>query len=257
MTTPLRSPVNPAFIMTSRYLDLLELALVGGLNDDPPGDKWHPTGQYDPSLRAAGKDWPLTAPSMIGLKRMRQLREAAEACIDGGVPGDFLEAGVWRGGACILMAGVLAESIRNGVRSMPARRVFVADSFAGLPPPTEADDHDHNFAQLSVGLEEVVKNFVRYKLLSDNVIFVPGWFKDTLHTIDTKALAILRLDGDMYESTRDGLALYPKLSPGGFCIIDDYGALPSCARAVDEYRAANNITTPIIDIDGIGAYWRK
>lgn len=68
----------------------------------------------------------------------------------------------------------------------------------------------------------------------------------------------MRLDGDLYESTMDGLNhVYPKLSPGGFCIIDDYYAFPSCARAVNEYRAKHGIKAPIENIDRAAIYWRN
>ena len=89
---------------------------------------------------------------------------------------------------------------------------------------------------LAPGSAEVRRNFERYGLLDDQVVFLKGWFKDTLPKADIGALSILRLDGDMYQSTMDALnALYPRVSPGGYCIIDDY-ALPNCQKAVDEFR---------------------
>ena len=71
-------------------------------------------------------------------------------------------------------------------------------------------------------------------------------------------LSVLRLDGDMYESTIIALNnLYTKLSPGGFCIIDDYGAVPACAQAVNDFRSEHNIDTPLKEIDWTGVFWRK
>jgi O-methyltransferase len=86
-----------------------------------------------------------------------------------------------------------------------------------------------------------------------------GWFKDTLPTAPVDQLAVMRLDGDMYESEWQAIeALYPKLSPGGFCVIDDYSSLASqCGQAIDDYRRAHGITDEIIDIDGYGVFWRK
>ena len=95
-------------------------------------------------------------------------------------------------------------------------------------------------------------------MLDQNVAFLKGWFSETLHQAPIKSLAVLRLDGDMYESTMDSLkALYAKVSPGGFVIIDDYGAIEACKKAVTDFREENGITAEIIDIDKIGVYWRK
>jgi len=103
----------------------------------------------------------------------------------------------------------------------------------------------------------VERNFAKYGLLDDRVIFLQGWFRDTLPTAPIGKLAILRLDGDMYGSTMDALEnLYPKLSPGGFCIIDDFFLGP-CRLAVEEYRLAHGIDEEIRIIDSCSAYWRK
>ena len=94
--------------------------------------------------------------------------------------------------------------------------------------------------------------------MDDQVIFLQGWFKNTLPTAPIESLSILRLDGDMYESTIDALFyLYPKLSVGGYCIIDDWGAIPSCKKAVEDYRRVYNITENMEMIDWTGVYWKK
>ncbi|PLV44243.1 macrocin-O-methyltransferase, partial [Mycobacterium tuberculosis variant microti OV254] len=107
--------------------------------------------------------------------------------------------------------------------------------------------------------ESVVRaNFERYGLLDDQVRFVPGWFKDTLANAPIEQISVLRLDGDLYESTIQALdALYPRLSSGGFCIIDDYHALKPCEQAVADYREKHGITAEIVEIDGTGVLWRK
>lgn len=238
------------------YLDLIERVLINTIYEDPAQDPWSDS-TFDETKRESGLDWPSVAHSMIGQKRMRNLRDACEAVIREGIPGDFIETGVWRGGASIMMAAVLASYADD------SRTVWVADSFSGLPEPNaedypaDTDDVHHTFEPLAISLEEVQANFAKYDLLSDNVKFLKGWFKDTLPTAPITTLSILRLDGDMYESTWDGLtSLYDKVSPGGFVIVDDYGAVPGCAQAVADYRQQHNVTQPIIDIDGIGAYWR-
>ncbi|HEX6389185.1 MAG TPA: TylF/MycF family methyltransferase [Solirubrobacteraceae bacterium] len=214
---------------------------------------------YDPKLRAIGRDWPARADSMIGLARMGNIKHCVETVIQDDVPGDLIETGVWRGGACIFMRGVLKAYDDT------SRKVWVADSFQGLPAPdaarypADAGDELHKQDQLAIGVDIVRHNFERYGLLDDQVEFLVGWFKDTLPVAPIEKVAVMRLDGDMYESTIQGIeALYPKLSPGGFCILDDYGShMSQCGRAIHDYRDANGITDEIIDVDGFGAYWRK
>ena len=196
---------------------------------------------------------------MIGLRRMSNIQECVNAVMTDGVPGDLIETGVWRGGACIFMKANLKAW------GDITRKVWVADSFEGLPKPNgaifPADDGDELFklGGLAVGVDQVKNNFRRYDLLDERVEFLVGWFKDTLPTAPLDQLSIIRLDGDMYESTIQAIeVLYPKLSPGGFCIVDDFGShVSQCQRAIHDYRSAHGITDPIIDIDGTGAYWRK
>ncbi len=216
---------------------------------------------YDPEARERGQDWPARAESMIGLRRMENIQHCVETVIRDDVPGDLIETGVWRGGATIFMRGVLRAY------GDTTRKVWVSDSFEGLPAPdphrypADAGDTHHVKGGLAVGVEQVKHNFERYGLLDDQVEFLVGWFKDTLPTAPIDELAVLRLDGDMYESTWEAIeALYPKLSPGGFCIVDDYGVanlIDQCQRAIHDYREAHGITEEIVDIDGAGAYWRK
>jgi O-methyltransferase len=212
-----------------------------------------PVTEHD---REHGRIWPGCADTMIGRKRLDNLHQCVETVLREGIPGDLIETGVWRGGSCIFMAGVLAA---HGVRD---RRIFVADSFRGLPEPDPerypADRgvtwHEHE--ELAVSRAEVEKNFRRYGLLDDHIVFLEGWFKDTLPTAPIERLAVLRLDGDMYESTMDALtSLYPKLSPGGYCIVDDY-RIDECQKAIHDYRRQHGITAPMLEIDWSGAFWR-
>jgi O-methyltransferase len=116
----------------------------------------------------------------------------------------------------------------------------------------------HTFACLAVSLAEVKRNFTRYGLLDDQVCFLEGWFKDTFPTAPINQIAVLRLDGDMYESTTDALVhLYDKVSPGGYVIIDDYGCIGNCKAAVDDFRRSRRITDPIQQIDWSGIFWRR
>jgi O-methyltransferase len=239
------------------YLDLLIKILTNTIYRDP---STHPLnrGPFQVELRTAGEDWPLLAHTMVGVRRLENLRQLAQRTIDERVPGDFIETGVWRGGCCILLRGLLAA---NGVTD---RRVYAADSFAGLPAPRpelypeDAGWDLDRYKQLAVPLDRVKENFARYGLLDEQVVFIQGMFADTLPALAVGALALIRLDGDLYESTHVALqALYPRLSPGGFVIVDDFGQVPPCRKAVIDYRSAMGIDAPIHAADATGVWWQK
>jgi O-methyltransferase len=215
-------------------------------------------GRDPETRRALGLDTPLFGQTMVGLERLDNFRMCIETAIADQVPGDIIETGVWRGGASIYARGVLqAHEVRD-------RAVWVADSFEGLPPPNpdkfpaDAGLTWHTFDEYAIPLEEVKENFRRYDLLDDQVRFLKGWFRDTLPTVREHTWSVIRLDGDLYESTMDGLTnLYPGLSPGGFLIVDDYMSMPYCRQAVDDFRRAEGIEEPIQEIDWNGVYWRR
>ena len=206
--------------------------------------------------RAEGRDWPLFAQTMVGRARLDNLHACVERVLVEGVPGDLIETGVWRGGCSILTRGVLKA---HGVTD---RQVYVADSFQGLPPPDPRYPADgagrfHTSELLRVSRVEVRENFRRYGLLDDQVRFLEGWFRDTLPTVRDRTWAVVRLDGDMYESTMDGLVnLYPGLSVGGYLIVDDYD-IPACRQAVEDYRREHEIQEEIHEVDWTGVYWQR
>jgi len=215
------------------------------------------TQKFSESQRIEGNMWPAYADTMIGLKRLDNLQHCIETVLSQNIEGDLIETGVWRGGACIFMRAVLAA---YGIED---RKVFVADSFDGLPKPdaekypVDKGDKLHTSAFLAVSQEDVEDNFRKYALLDKQVVFLKGWFKDTLPQAPIDKLSILRLDGDMYGSTMDALEyLYPKLSKGGFCIIDDYNLL-TCKSAVEDYRTKQAIDSEVKKIDENSRYWIK
>ncbi len=208
--------------------------------------------------RAEGRDWPLDAETMIGLARLQNLQDCVTDVLRKAVPGDLIETGVWRGGACIFMRAILK------VYGILDRTVWVADSFEGLPrpdgryAPDAADRHWRCADVLAVSLDKVKSNFERYGLLDGQVGFLKGWFNETLPAAPIRQISVLRLDGDMYASTMDALnALYPRLSPGGYAIVDDYGAVPACRRAVDDYRREHGIGDPLQGVDWTGVFWKR
>jgi hypothetical protein len=244
------------------YLDLLKRVLTDTLFAEEPDLEGSPSqfltgfiGHY-----IQGK-----AISMLPLARFDQLGDCIAQVVKDKVPGDLIETGVWRGGATIFMRAAL------NVLGDEGRQVWVADSFEGLPEPdaekfpaeakafagpvmTKVMNH------LAVGEEDVRRNFEAFGLLDDRVHFLKGWFKDTLPVAPIEKLAVMRLDGDYYESTMDGLTnLYDKLSIGGYAIIDDYGedTWTYCRKAVEDFRTERNITEPLIRVDSSCYYWRR
>lgn len=193
------------------------------------------------------------AETMLGIKQLDQMQACITDVVRRKVPGDVLEAGVWRGGMTIFMRGALKAL---GERQ---RRVWVADSFEGLPDPEKAlDSFGWMKGAMAVSLEQVRSNFLRYGLLDEQVVFLKGFFNDTLPAAGISTLSVLRVDADLYESTRDVLDhLYPKLSVGGYAIFDDYQNLKDCQRAIDEYRVRRRIEDPIVKIDKRAVYWVK
>jgi O-methyltransferase len=208
----------------------------------------------DLKIRENGQDWPITAESMIGLKRMNQFHEALDTVRNEKIHGDIVETGIWRGGAVIFAASYL------NIYELSDRKVFGCDSFEGLPIPDEKypvdkDDVHSLIDTLRVSFNEVAHNFAKYNVDMTRVKLVKGWFKDTLPELDCESISILRLDGDMYSSTIEALdALYKKVTSGGYVIIDDY-CLEGAKTAIYDYFEGNQ--PDIVDIDGTGAYFRK
>lgn len=215
------------------------------------------TRPFDAEKRQVGADWPLFGYSMVGIKRLDNLETCLRTILTERIPGDIIETGVWRGGACLFMKAVLN---RFGDKT---RNIWLADSFEGLPKPKSAPDKEKRGYDLSgcdfmmVSLEQVRTNFERFDLLDERVKFLKGWFCDTLPTAPIQQLALLRLDGDLYDSTRDALhSLYHRVAPGGFVVVDDYGTWNGCRKAVDDFRQEHGIDAAISTIDHTGVYWR-
>jgi hypothetical protein len=245
----------------ARYLDLLEKSLLDAIYGERQFDTWlrgllqrlrHPYITRRGPLLV-----PACAHTAIGATRLRHLRRLVERTLHEEIPGDYIEAGVWRGGACILMRGVLAA---HGIAD---RLVYCADTFAGLPRPDRsfpADKRDrlYKFRELAVSEETVRQNFAAYDLLDEQVVFLKGLFADTLPRLSDRRFALIRLDGDMYGSTMSALEnLYDRVSSSGFVIIDDYGGLRNCAKAVHDFLDARGLRPTIEPIDESCVWWQK
>jgi O-methyltransferase len=191
--------------------------------------------------------------------RVYALVRAVEYVVARGVPGAIVECGVWRGGS--MMAAALTL-LRLGVAD---RELYLYDTFAGMPPPTEADttrsgvraadllaenDEDsHIWAVAS--LSDVRAAVLSTQYPERRIHFVEGLVEDTLPATAPGEIAILRLDTDWYRSTKHELEqLYPRLAPGGVLILDDYGHWQGARRAVDEYFEEEHITLLLNRVDG-------
>jgi len=233
-----------AYLMFGSLLNVGRFGLVEVLPNDPEG-----------YLEGAGVHLEMRqddAETMVGTRQLDNIQFCVTDALKHKVPGDLIECGAWRGGATILMRGIL-RAYGDSEKS-----VWVADSFEGLPHPLADVDFGLQQGEMAVSLDEVRENFARYGLLDDRVRFLKGFFSKTLPTAPIAKLSVLRADSDLYESQMEVLTnLYPKLSVGGYMIADDYLELGGCRRAIDEYRRTHNVTEQIKRIDTEGVYWQK
>lgn len=236
------------------YLDLIKRAITNYsyLGGDAAFEQFRCVTHYD----VAHGEWridPLARPATLLTKSQLDLIEMAVLAVEEqGVPGDFIEAGVWRGGAIILMRALL------NAYKIEGRKIVAADSFAGIPKNTRArnDPVDLWSDRWVASLEEVRGNIARFGLLDDRIEFVAGFFADSLKSLAGRSFAVIRLDSDSYDSVEESLVcLYPLLSKGGVIIIDDWH-LVGCRMAVLDYRIRHRITEEIKVCDG-NAYWIK
>jgi O-methyltransferase len=207
----------------------------------------------------------LTSDMLSGHGTLWNTLELAERCIVDNVPGDFVECGVYRGVHPAVMAYACQK---HGVTN---RRVHLFDSFAGIPESGPRDDETitgciHGGDRLvSVGhsvcsVEDVQRRMRQWGVDASLLVYHKGWFQQTVKPAAAMidAIAILRLDCDLYTSTMACLpSLYPKLSRGGYYISDDY-TLTGAKLATDEYLTEIGERPEVVMIqEGIGAhYWR-
>ena len=226
--------------LLSRYLKSKSMLLIN-------------TNQFSKSAMEEGRGWSIFGFTMVGHRRLDNVQLCLDEVLKNNIPGDLVETGSWRGGTTIFMRALLkAYNITD-------RKVWVADSFEGLPVPKNQEDGKDlsNIDYLKVPLEQVKLNFEKFNLLDEQVEFIKGWFCDSLPKAPIDKIAILRLDGDLYSSTMDSLEnLYHKVSKGGFIIVDDYYSWPSCRKAVTDFLESNSLQPEIKKIDWTGAYWQ-
>jgi hypothetical protein len=255
--------IFPAYMDASYYANYLKTVTVA--IDSPALEYVYPTTD-------AGAYYPVKGISMAS-GTFPGLQKQVEYIVNYGLEGDIYETGTWRGGASIFMLSVLRAYEKMTGKSHPNREYYGFDSFTGFKKQgeNEALDQYLSNAAYTAPLDKVKGSFSKFGVLDNHTHFVKGFFEDTLPNFHPpNPIAILRLDGDLYSSTMVVLKhLYPHVQKGGWIIIDDYTWDPPqakltstgqptklCGQAVDEYRQAHNITTPITDIYGDFS-WQK
>jgi hypothetical protein len=228
-----------------------------------PADRYDP--DMEPAFRAmAEKCWPFTMTSCL---RMYALYNAARYVARNGIPGEFVECGVWRGGSSMLAALTLMAEGDTG------RGLYLYDTFEGMSEPSEKDgkfeplDVRAKWESLHKGshndwcyspLQEVRRNVLSTGYPDGRLHFVKGKVEDTLPGTIPERVAILRLDTDFFESTYHELThLYPRLVPGGVLILDDYGTWCGAKEAVDRYFREQNLVMLLNKIDKPGRIGMK
>ncbi len=241
------------------YLWTLKHSLTGVLLQTPfyrppKTDNFLP---YDKNLRYNGRDWPVWGLTMTGIKRLNALQSLIGQIRNKNVSGDFVECGVWRGGSSIFMRGVLK------VFNITDRTVHLVDSFEGLPVASTSEDSDDwsRMSYLKVSQDVVEDAFARYNLLDEQVQFHQGFFRYSLPKlrkdllIENRQISLLRMDGDMYESTMDILFnLADLLAPSACIIVDDWG-IDVCQKAMKDFFATHKLEPKIVSIDGDAVYF--
>jgi len=236
----------------SQYLDLLKTQILNSLyHSDPEVER----GRICPSFPTL---------TMIGRPRLDNIQNLLVDCIRRGVPGDCVEAGIWRGGAVALMAGVI-RALGEG----SDRRVVGVDSFQGIPP-AKPEQYPADSAHIGCEKLPVVSDTSRSRVLewlqrldlgSDpRIEVIEGWFSDCLPRLarEGRRFSLVRVDGDTYESTIQALdSLEPCLEPGGYCIIDDYHSWEGCRAATDDYREKIGEISPLNLVDWTCVFWKK
>ena len=251
--------------LVKSYLQTLKLSLTGELlktdSIDPGPGTVHDlkSGPFDANLRMQGMDWPAHGLTMVGRMRLENIERLLLNMIDAQVPGDFVECGVWRGGSSLFARGMLKALNVHG------RKVHLVDSFEGLPKASQTKDRDvwSKMDFLKVSLEEVQEPFRQLGLLDHGVAFHKGFFQHSLPLLrkqllaNKKRIAVLRMDGDMFESTMDILYnLYDLVSVGGCIIIDDF-AIREAKEAVETFLQHHKLIVDYIKIDEFSSYFCK
>lgn len=244
----------------SPYLDIVCKAVLGF----PRFGKCGPGGQactkiepYNVRERKYGNDWPPTGFTMVGRERLENFRSAIEEVNRNKIPGAIVEMGVWRGGAMIMAAAVQEEYERNG--GTIARRLFLFDAFDEIPKDAYGEESSYLFNTQ----KDVMDAFESFGLNNTNVYYKKGLFRDTVPTIQSdhllsEGIAVLRVDGNFYDSYQDALYYgFEKVPVGGIVIFDDVMSHPAVMKAWIDFKEDQGLSEDLNRIDTHSAWFRK
>ncbi|EEC43105.1 macrocin o-methyltransferase domain-containing protein [Phaeodactylum tricornutum CCAP 1055/1] len=242
-------PNHPA----SDYIQTLISIMVG----TPLGGSYHnaadrigqPPFPYKESLRATGNDWPPFGYTMIGKARAENFRNAIEEVNQHNIPGAVVELGVWRGGAMMIAAAV-------GKECGNLRELYLFDTFA----PIGSYRSEKLQQYLAVPEEDVRGSFRYFDLDGPHVHTEKGLFKDTLPAWKDKKLqiAVLRVDGNFYDSYQDAMyTMYDKVPVGGYVIFDDVMSHRNVMRFWNDFKKEQGLPEDLNRIDDHSAWFRK
>ena len=196
--------------------------------------------------------------TVLSEERKNALYQCAESVNSNNIQGDFVECGVLNGGSAGILGGILLESNMN-------RKMWLFDSFEGLPEPSEADIDSHGEKGkkgLFTGSEEKVRELIfdKLKMSDKRVEIVKGWYEKTVPETEKRIdkIAVLHMDCDFYESVKICMnSLFDKIQSGGYLVIDDYGRWKGCKKAIDEFFMQRNIIPELSESDYTGRVYKK
>jgi O-methyltransferase len=197
--------------------------------------------------------------TMTSAEHISELVHAVQYIVASDVPGDIVECGVWRGGSSMAAAMALQNSGET------SRKIFLYDTFAGMPMPDDVDvdsegvsalgkwgrlqSNDHN-QWCYASIEEVRSNMMSTGYPPDRIVLVKGLVQETIPDIIPETISLLRLDTDWYDSYRHEMVhLFPRVAERGVVIFDDYGHWQGARRAVDEFLVKSNVKLLLHRID--------
>ena len=195
----------------------------------------------------------------VSVKRLINLYHLVQKTNQLRLPGDIVECGVWNGGS----AAIMGVADRDDETSGKVRKLWLFDSFRGLPAPSNKDGkqaREAYFPGWCQGEPEKVKRiFRRFRLPLQHVNMIAGWFDETLETADLQTFAILHIDADWYASVKIVLeTFYDKVVEGGFVVLDDYWRWPGCREAITDYLKEHQIQGVVLKrADWHGVYFQK
>ena len=232
----------------SPYIKLLSRMLVGRpLEGSCSFNNCLQHKPYIPEKRQYGLDWPPFGYTMVGTQRLENFRAAILEVNRNKIPGAIAELGVWRGGAMIMAAAVCKDASMQ-------RELYVFDAFESLP------GYGSSSSFLENSMDEVKQYFELFDVYDEHVHFVKGLFKESLPKFKDfqDPIAVLRVDGNFYDSYQDAMYyLYPNVPVGGIVIFDDVMSHAAVGRFWKDFKADYSMPEELNRIDRHSAWFRK